>query len=256
MKFGFAEEQASYQSGSQNARAWTERWVREEVYCPNCGHPRIDQFPANRPAADFFCSVCREEFELKSQKKSFGRKIVDGAFRTMSERIAQSNNPNLVLLNYDLDRRAVTNVAVVPKHFLVQDIIEKRKPLADTARRARWIGCNILLSAIPSAGRIVLARDGIAEPKELVLAQWKRTLFLRRESSEARGWLIETMKCIDAIGRAEFTIEDIYAFEAKLSALYPDNKHVRLKIRQQLPVLRDHGYLEFEGRGRYRLRTI
>ena len=36
--------------------------------------------------------------------------------------------------------------------------------------------------------------------------------------------------------------------------LHPDNRHVRDKIRQQLQVLRDHGYLEFVSRGSYRLR--
>jgi len=50
-----------------------------------------------------------------------------------------------LLLNYDLARLAVSNVFVVPKHFFVREIIEERKPLAPTARRAGWIGCNILL---------------------------------------------------------------------------------------------------------------
>ena len=36
MKLGFEETQAAYQSGSQNARLWTERWVSDWVYCPNC----------------------------------------------------------------------------------------------------------------------------------------------------------------------------------------------------------------------------
>jgi type II restriction enzyme len=31
------------------------------------------------------------------------------------------------------------------------------------------------------------------------------------------------------------------------------NRHVRQKIRQQLQVLRDRGYLEFKGKGRYRV---
>ena len=44
---------------------------------------------------------------------------------------------------------------MVPKHFFVPDIIEKRKPLAETARRAGWIGCNIVLKNIPNEGRKV-----------------------------------------------------------------------------------------------------
>lgn len=146
------------------------------------------------------------------------------------------------------------NVCVVPRHFFVPEIIEKRKPLKPTARRAGWIGSNILLSRIPDSGRIFVVRDGALQSKESVIAQWRRTLFLRDEGLEARGWLIEVMKCAESIGASEFTLEDAYAFEGKLSAIYPQNRHVRPKIRQQLQYLRDRGYLEFVSRGRYRLR--
>ncbi len=230
MDLGFDEPQAAYTSGSQNARAWTERWVGKWVYCPNCGNPRIEQFTSNRPVADFFCPACSEEFELKSQKRIFGRKVVDGAFRTMTERLAASNNPSLLLLNYDLQRLEVTNVVIVPKHFFVSDIIEKRKPLAPTARRAGWVGCNILLNAIPEIGKIHFLSGGRPVPKASVLAQWQRTLFLRDEENEARGWLIETMKCVEAIGRNEFDLNEVYAFEERLSQLYPNNRHVKQKI--------------------------
>ncbi len=94
------------------------------------------------------------------------------------------------------------------------------------------------------------------EPKEWVLSRWRQTLILRDENTEARGWLIEVMKCVEALGRREFTLQDIYAFEPHLGAFYPNNRHVRQKIRQQLQVLRDHGYLEFVSRGFYRLRCV
>ena len=60
------------------------------------------------------------------------------------------------------------------------------------------------------------------------------------------------MRCVERIGRAEFTLDDVYSFEPHLSRLYPDNRNVRPKIRQQLQLLRDHGWLIFEGSGRYR----
>jgi type II restriction enzyme len=72
---------------------------------------------------------------------------------------------------------------------------------------------------------------------------------------EARGWLIEVMKCVEAIGKQEFDINDVYAFEARLGDLYPNNLHIKQKIRQQLQVLRDRGYLDFVSRGYYRLRS-
>lgn len=255
MKLGFEESQAPYSSGSQNARAWTERWVKDWIFCPNCGSPKINQFPANQPVADFVCPTCSEEFELKSQKTNFGPKVVDGAFRTMCERLAASNNPNLLLLNYDLARLSVKNALIVPKHFFVREIIEARKPLAKTARRAGWVGCNILLKQIPAAGKIFFVRDGQPQPKENVLAEWKRTLFLRRQSIEGRGWLVEVMKCVESIGKNEFDLDDVYRFETQLSQLYPNNQNVKPKIRQKLQELRDHGYLDFVSRGRYRLRS-
>src|SRR5829696_1704365 len=104
MKLGFEESQAAYDSGSQSARVWTEQWARKWLYCPNCGNSKIEQFRANRPVADFFCPSCAEEYELKSQKTAFGAKVLDGAFRTMCERLGSSNNPNLLLLNYSLAR--------------------------------------------------------------------------------------------------------------------------------------------------------
>jgi type II restriction enzyme len=144
---------------------------------------------------------------------------------------------------------------VVPKHFFVLEIIEQRKPLAPTARRAGWVGSHILLSQIPESGKIYVIRAGQIESKELVLSKWRQTLFLRDQTQEGRGWLIEVMKCIESLGKQEFQIDDVYAFEGRLSRIYPGNQNVRPKIRQQLQFLRDRGYLDFMSRGYYRLRT-
>lgn len=174
----------------------------------------------------------------------------------MCERLAASNNPNLILMRYDLQRFGVRDLFLVPKHFFVREIIEERKPLAPTARRAGWVGCNILLSEVPDTGKIHVVRDGELAPRKLVIEQWNSTLFLRSQGAASRGWLIEVMKCVDLIGRPDFTLDDVYAQEARLSAIYPGNHNVRPKIRQQLQVLRDNRYLDFVGRGRYRLRTL
>jgi type II restriction enzyme len=257
VKLGFEESQAAYDSGSQQARVWTEGWVAREVFCLNCGSPRLSQLPANSPLADFVCPVCTDQYEVKSTKgKTFGNRVTDGAYATKIARLSSATNPHLLLLNYDVAQQEVRNVCVVPKHFFVPDIIQERPPLAATARRAGWIGSNILLSKVPEAGRIFVLRNGITEPKDEVLAKWKQTLFLKREGIEARGWLIEVMKAVEMIGRPEFDLDDVYAYERRLSAIYPANNNVRPKIRQQLQVLRDNGYLEFTGRGRYRLRPL
>jgi len=61
------------------------------------------------------------------------------------------------------------------------------------------------------------------------------------------------MKCIEQLHQQRFTIDQVYCFEDELQRVYPNNRHIREKIRQQLQVLRDKGYLEFSGRGIYRL---
>ena len=234
MKLEFDEPQSSYASGSQSARAWTEAWVGARAYCPHCGNPKISAFPNNKPLADFYCTSCSEEFELKSQKGKFGAKVLDGEFNAKCERLAASNNPNLLLMNYDLKSLTVVNLFIVPKHFFVREIIEERKPLAATARRAGWIGSKILLDRVPESGKIHIVRGGIVRPKEAVLAEWQRTLFLRNESPDTRGWLLDVMKCVESLGKRDFTLDEVYAFEGQLRDLYPGNQNVKPKIRQQL----------------------
>ena len=243
-----------YKSPSQRARVLTEGWVDDSVFCPNCGHTDIERYENNRSVADFYCKGCGEDYELKSKQGGFGQKIVDGAYRTMLERLTGVNNPNFFLLNYDLANYEVVNFFVIPKHFFVPDIIEKRRPLARTARRAGWIGCNILLNHIPQTGKIFFVRNRLIEPKERVLTQWRKTLFLRENIDvDAKGWLLDIMRCIDKIGNRDFTLSDMYAFEEELRLLHPDNRHVKDKIRQQLQVLRDKRYLHFISRGCYRI---
>lgn len=244
----------NYTSQSQKARVLTERWVDDSIFCPNCGHLKIDKYPNNQPVADFFCSNCKEDYELKSKQDSIGTKILDGAYHTKMERLRSSSNPNLFVLNYNLQKLSVLNFFVIPKHFFVPEVIEKRKPLAVTARRAGWIGSNILLQKVPQAGKIFLVRQEKVEPKEKVLAEWQKTLFLREEKEiSIRGWLLDIMRCIEKIGKRKFILDDVYRFENELKILHPDNKHIKDKIRQQLQFLRDKGYLDFVSRGYYRL---
>ena len=244
----------SYKSQSQKVRVLTEHWVNESIFCPNCGHLDIDKYPNNQPVADFFCPNCREDYELKSKQKNIGLKIVDGAYQTMMDRLESNATPNLFLLSYNLADFEVSDFLVVPKYFFVPGVIEKRKPLSATARRAGWIGCNISLQNVPAAGKIFFIKNRTIEPKERVLSQWQKTLFLREEKEvNTRGWTLDVMTCVEKLNKIDFTLEDMYAFEQELSQKHPDNKHIKDKIRQQLQVLRDKDYLDFVSRGYYRL---
>lgn len=254
MNLNFDFDQAnSYSSNSQIARILTENWVKENSYCPNCESSFLSEFENNKPVADFFCTNCSEEYELKSKGgNNIGKKIVDGAYSSMIDRINSANNPNFFFLNYDRNNWVVNNFLIIPKHYFVSRVIEKRNPLALSAKRAGWTGCNIELSKIPESGKIFLVKDSVVVDKEKVRAKWKSTEFLKSKTLDSRSWILDIMNCIENIPNQVFTIEQVYDFESQLKLKYPKNNHIKEKIRQQLQILRDKGLLEFTGRGNYK----
>jgi hypothetical protein len=181
-----------YKSASQRARIGTESWGATNFFCPACESPRLNIAPRNTVAVDYFCPSCESPFQLKSQSKPLGTRIVDAAYSEMKRAILEDRTPNLFVLHYDLDAWAVRTVLLVPHFAFALSAVERRKPLAPTARRAGWV-----------------------------------------------------------------TLADVYAHAGALAKLYPNNAHVRDKIRQQLQVLRDDcGLLEFTTPGNYRLKEF
>lgn len=243
---------ANYHSGSQIARVITEKWVADNMFCPRCGRERIKQFPNNKPVADFYCPDCQNQFELKSKNGPIGRKINDGAYDTMIQRITSNKNPDFFFMSYSKCESTVNDLLFIPKYFFVPDIIEKRKPLAYTARRAGWIGCNILIDKIPEQGRIPIILNGIVSQIDDVVNKVNKSKALEEKEIGARGWLMDVLNCVNQIYLPIFTLSDMYAFENILSLKHPQNNNVKPKIRQQLQFLRDKGFIEFLGNGKYR----
>ena len=64
---------------------------------------------------------------------------------------------------------------------------------------------------------------------------------------------LESLRLLTSSPTNEFTTADAYAFTRELEKLHPDNRHVKDKIRQQLQVLRDAGFLIHIGHGKWRL---
>lgn len=244
----------AYSSSSQKARILTESWVLKEIYCPNCGNS-IFNYTNNKPVADFYCEKCAEDFELKSKQGKITNKVPAGAYSKMVERINSLQKPNFFFMGYISEIFKVNDFFVIPKHFFISEIIEKRKPLAKSARRAGWIGSNILFSKIPKAGQIFYVENGKELNKKDILEKWQKTIFLTQiKKVDAKGWVLDIMNCIDLLNKKEFTLQDIYFFEKDLSIIHPENKNIKPKIRQQLQFLRNRDYLEFTGNGTYKLK--
>jgi type II restriction enzyme len=241
-----------YSSRSQQIRVVSEFWVKKSVFCPNCGD-YLNNFENNKPVADFYCVNCSEEYELKSKHGVMGRKIVNGAYLTMIERLESNNNPNFFFLTYDKNNFTIKNFLAIPKYFFTPNIIEKRKPLNITARRAGWVGCNIIVNSIPDFGKIFYIQNGVVISKEDVLYKWNRTEFIKHSHDiEARGWMLDILICIERIKEEEFSLEEVYEYESFLKAKHPYNNNIKAKIRQQLQFLRDRKIINFLGHGKYR----
>lgn len=155
-------------------------------------------------------------------------------------------------MSYDPKELIVDQLWIIPKNFFVPDIVERRKPLASTAKRAGWVGCNILFDKIPQQGQIPIIANRNWEDKKWVMQQLQRSYGLYAKDLEARGWLLDVLKCVNTIPKQIFLIEDIYYFEEQLAILHPRNHNIKAKIRQQLQVLRDKGFLEFIHNGVYK----
>lgn len=242
----------SYHSNVQKARVLTENWVGDNMFCPRCGKSKIKHFKNNRPVADFYCPACHNEYELKSKNGILGHKINDGAYETMIERITGNKNPDFFFMSYSKNELTVRDFVFIPKHFFVPDIIEKRKPLSPNARRAGWVGCNILIDKIPEQGKIYIISSGRVIDSESVISKVKKSRQLEIKDINSRAWLIDVLNCVNQTAGLTFTLDEIYAFENLFAVRHPKNNNIKPKIRQQLQFLRDKGFIEFLGNGHYK----
>ena len=161
-----------------------------------------------------------------------------------------NTNPDLFVLHYK--GYEVKNLVVVPKYFFTPDIIEKRKPLSETARRAGWIGSNILFSRIPEQGKIQIIKNGEIVSPSIVFNKYQHASNLNIVNIEKRSWLFDVLNCVNSMPDDLFSLNDIYSFENFLKSRHPNNNNIRDKIRQQLQFLRDNGMVKFiDNQGHY-----
>ena len=241
-----------YKSAAQMARVLTEDWLARNMYCPICGEISISRAEPNVPVKDYVCNHCKSQYELKSKRVNsdeYKAKVYDGVYRTMIDRITSLDNPSFFFMHYD--NYEVNNLIIVPKCFFVPEVIEKRKPLADNARRAGWEGCNILLKQIPDFAKIPIIKNKVVLDSKSVCKEYNRIFSLQTNTFESRGWLFDVLNCVERLG-STFTLKQMYEFVDELKIKHPTNNNIEAKIRQQLQFLRDKGFVDFASRGVYR----
>jgi type II restriction enzyme len=241
-----------YTSQPQVSRVLSERWFLENGYCLSCDSDRLFQTPTNTKASDFVCRTCNESYELKTFRLKPVRTLVDGAYSALMSRIESGSVPTLLLLERN-EKWQIQGLTAIHHLFLTPDVIEKRKPLSPTARRAGWVGCNIRLDLIASDAQIRVIHQREPASQEFVRESFQRFNRLQSIPLNSRGWANLTLRVVRSIGRPEFSLKEVYDQDELFAASYPGNNNIRAKMRQQLQVLRDLGYLEFCGSGTYRM---
>ncbi len=241
-----------YKSPAQIARLISERWFLQWGYCLACDNDELKQTAPNTKAADFVCPACEQKYELKTFKSGFPRIIPDGAYRTFMECILTGSVPSLVLLGRS-PAWEVQSLTAIHQLFITPEVVVSRRPLAISARRAGWVGCNIRLDRIPEDGKIEVVEHSQVSSRESIRKKFRALNCLKKIKVGARGWTILTLGAIRRLGRQDFSLREIYAQEDSFRECYPNNLNIRPKLRQQLQVLRDLGYVEFLGGGEYRL---
>lgn len=246
---------AAFTSRSQQARIVTEDWFGRNSYCIACQSGRLEGSAANAKARDFECPQCQQSYELKSGQRLDSKRVPDGAYATMLERIRARDAPTLVLLQYDRSEATtawlVKKLVAIHPVFLTDAVVEPRPPLSASARRAGWQGCTIRIDRIPPEGRIVLLNEGKVTDASQARALYESSQRLAVIDPVSRGWTTLVLRIVRQIGNTRFTLAEVYARRQLIEQAYPNNRHVEAKVRQQLQVLRDLGYLRFTGRGVY-----
>ncbi len=242
-----------YKSGSQIARVVSEDWCGRELYCAACDSDQLLPAKVNNPAVDFVCPKCDQSFQLKSLRAWNQKKVVDAGYDSMLRSIRSDRVPNLLILQYS-SAWLVRNLLLIPSPFFAETVIEKRAPLGPNARRAGWVGCNILLDRIPQDGKIAVVSNGSSVTEQHVREEFSRVRKLAEVPPAIRGWTLDVLTTIRNLRKTRFSLRELYELEPYLQLLHPRNQNVRPKMRQQLQVLRNLGLIEFTSPGNYAVR--
>jgi type II restriction enzyme len=246
---------AGYKSSAQIARVVSENWLAKYGYCLFCDTDSLSRSQANTKSTDFLCPRCARNYELKAFRTRPSQSLVDGAYSSLMARIMEGSAPSLFLLQRNSEW-TIESLTAIHSVFLTPLVVEKRKPLSATAVRAGWVGCNIRLDRIGPDGEIPLIKNGQVLAKDEVRRQFRRSIPLSTISPNERGWTTLTLHVVHKLTKKQFSLSDLYEKEHIFAACYPRNNNVRAKVRQQLQVLRDLGFIMFAGRGKYVLTEL
>ena len=130
----------NYSSYSQQIKGYFRILGKSSQYSARIVETSLNNFDNNKPVADFYCLKCSEEYELKSKQGVVGKKIVNGAYSTMIERLRIEATTQISFSSHTtIPTLGITNFLAIPKYFFIPDIIEKRIS-AEHFCQTCWLG--------------------------------------------------------------------------------------------------------------------
>lgn len=232
----------------------TEAWGEQNLYCASCTSRSLRRCPRNTAGVDFRCPECGDPYQLKSLAQPLPRRIPDAAYWVMRRLIRTGNAPSLLALHYSPYDWTIRNLLLVPRFAISLSAIRRRKPTLPKGRNKPCVLCDYALDRIPLDARISVVVEGRVAAVSEVRNQFRRLQRLKRQRWYNRGWTMDVLRAAHDLGKADFTLAEMYSRAEQLRRLHPENRHVEPKIRQQLQRLRELGFLEFVEPGHYRLK--
>jgi DNA-directed RNA polymerase subunit RPC12/RpoP len=236
-----------------SARAATESWAGQNLYCPNCTSSKLDL----QDNGELSCLRCRLRFLVKGQKNRLGKSVADGAYDATARALRSAAGPGYFFVHYDDTSWTVRNVLLVP-HFAL--------PPSAVVKRPGSTGCRFALDRIPLDARITIittiksSKSGdtecimISRPEE-VRERFHRLKPLADIPAKQRALTLDLLNLVRNLAASKpknknpksasgtFANEDIYACESELEKWHPEVSKIHDKIRRQLLVLKDCGFL-------------
>ena len=157
-------------SRAQIARQVLETWAELNLFCFACDADALTRLSANTPVADFACAKCAARYQLKGKNGRFGGIIAGAAYRPLVDAIRAGACPHHVLVEYDQRYSTVVFGTAIAGSLITEDRIIARKALAESARRAGWIGCSVVIEGLPS---VALVEPTSRDPSK-VRDDWQR----------------------------------------------------------------------------------
>ena len=135
-----------------------ENYIVYNLPCPVCNENKLEKYKQNEKSRDASCKNCKCQLQIKASKMTNVNKKITilkllGASYTTTLASIKNNNVHFVIVYYYVDiynYYHVSNIYFVNSKDINENCIEMRKPLSATAKRAGWVGCNLVFKKFKS----------------------------------------------------------------------------------------------------------